>query len=38
MDQEKTFNDLGIGGVDYNDDYEEINPYDDGKLLDTIID
>jgi hypothetical protein len=37
IDQEKTFNDLGIGGVDYDDEYEEINPDDDGKLVDTII-
>jgi hypothetical protein len=36
-DQQKTFNDLGIGGVDYDDDYEETNPYDDGDLLDTIM-
>jgi hypothetical protein len=37
VDQEKTFNDLGIGGVDYDDDLEEINPDDDGMLVDTII-
>jgi hypothetical protein len=36
-DQQQTFNDLGIGGIDHNDDYEEINPFDDGDLLDTIM-
>jgi hypothetical protein len=37
IDQAKTFNDLGIGGVDYDDEFEEINPDDDGELVDTII-
>jgi hypothetical protein len=37
IDQEKTFKDLGIGGVDYDDEYEEINPDDDGEFVDTII-
>ena len=37
IDQEKTFNDLGIGGVELDDYYEEINPYDDGMLVETII-
>jgi hypothetical protein len=36
-DQQKTFNDLSIGGIDNSDDYEEINPFDDGDLLNTIM-
>jgi hypothetical protein len=39
MEQEQTLRELGIGGVDYEEeDYEGFEEYDDGLLVDTIKD